>query len=132
LPTFAADPASVGAARAYVTDALAGVGEDVRWAAVLLTSELVSNVIKHTDSEIRVTVEPPTRIIRVAVHDGVAATQAFRSVVAGPPPAIEATASGGRGMRMVHELAQRLGLDEDPGGGKVVWFELDARDPEEP
>ena len=92
----------------------------------------MSNVVRHTSSEIRVTVDAPAPTIRVAVHDGVAATQAFRAVVAGPPPNIEATASGGRGMAMVHKLAHRLGLDDDPDGGKVVWFELDTGNIEEP
>jgi anti-sigma regulatory factor (Ser/Thr protein kinase) len=132
LASFAAEPASVGASRAYVSDALSDVDEDVRWAAVLLTSELVSNVIRHTDSEIRVTVEPGTLIIRVAVHDGVAATEAFRAIVGRPPPNVEASAVGGRGIGLVHKLAQRLGLEDDPDGGKVVWFELDAPGIEKP
>src|SRR5688500_7731735 len=90
LASFAAEPASLSASRAYVADALAGADDDLRWAAVLLTSELVTNVIRHTDSVIRVTVDPAATTVRVAVHDGVAASQAFRDLVAGPPAEIDA------------------------------------------
>lgn len=122
MPKFAAMPASVSAARDHVAEAFAAADDETRWAAVLLTSELVSNVLKHTDSEIAVTVEPGPPI-RVGVHDGVAATEAFRAAIANPPLA-DPTATAGRGMGLVHALATSVGLDDDPDGGKVVWFEL--------
>ena len=80
--------------------------------ALLLTSELVTNVVRHTDSEIRVTVEPVPHA--VAVHDGVAATEAFRELVASPPPTADASTVGGRGMGIVHTLADRVGLRRRP------------------
>jgi anti-sigma regulatory factor (Ser/Thr protein kinase) len=87
----------------------------------------VSNVVKHTDSEIRVSVDvgPP---VRVEVHDGVAATEAFEEMLAEAPVPVPASAVGGRGIALVHRLASRIGLNSDGEGGKVVWFEL-TREP---
>ena len=67
-----------------------------------------------------VRVGPP---VRIEVHDGEAATEAFREIIqtAAPP---QLTMDTGRGMSIVHALAERIGLDDDPDGGKVVWFEV--------
>jgi anti-sigma regulatory factor (Ser/Thr protein kinase) len=121
--TLAARPDSIRAARRFVTEALRDAGESERSTAVLLTSELVTNVLKHTDSEVRVSLDvgPP---IRVEVHDGVAATEAFEKMLAEAPVPVEASAVGGRGIELVHRLASRIGLNNDDEGGKVVWFEL--------
>ena len=121
--TLIAEPASVRSARAFVTEALRNAAAPERWASVLLTSELVSNVLRHTDADVRVTIEvgPP---IRIEVHDGVAATDAFEQVLteAAVPP--EAEAVSGRGIEFVHRLASRIGLGNDEDGGKFIWFEL--------
>jgi anti-sigma regulatory factor (Ser/Thr protein kinase) len=121
--TLAARPDSVRSARRFVTEALQQAGAPERWATVLLTSELVTNVLKHTDSEIRVTLDvgPP---IRVEVHDGVAATEAFEKILAEAPVPVEASAISGRGIELLHLLASRIGLNNNDEGGKVVWFEL--------
>jgi DNA primase len=62
--------------------------------------------------------------VRVEVSDGIAATDRFRDLLnaAGPMPAL--SASGGRGLPLLRLLASRVGLDDEPRGGKVVWFEL--------
>jgi hypothetical protein len=59
----------------------------------------------------------------------VAATEAFRELV-DTPPAVAPTEPGGRGLAMIHALANRFGLADEPGewNGKVVWFELDPAD----
>jgi anti-sigma regulatory factor (Ser/Thr protein kinase) len=121
--TLPAQPESVQSAREFVTEALQDAGVSELWAPLLLTSELVTNVVKHTDSEIRLTIDvgPP---IRVEVHDGVAATEAFEKLLAEAPLPVEASAVSGRGMGLVHRLASRVGLNHDDEGGKVVWFEL--------
>lgn len=90
---------------------------------MLLTSELVTNVIRHAHTAVTVAVEPGPPF-RVEVHDGVAATEAFRDLIARKPPPAPHTASSGRGLSLLHDLAARFGLDDDPDGGKVVWFEL--------
>jgi anti-sigma regulatory factor (Ser/Thr protein kinase) len=122
--TLSPERASAAAARGLVRDVLSALSDEVRDVAVLLTSELVSNVVVHAETNVRVTVTdgPP---VRVEVHDGVAATDAFRDIVERRAPMAPPTALGGRGVGLVHDLASRLGLTDDPDGGKVVWFELD-------
>ena len=102
---------------------LGDVARGVLKGTELLTSELVANVVRHADTDVTVTVRvgPP---FRVEVHDGVAATDAFRAMVAEPPPTADVSSIRGRGLGIVHTLATRIGLDDDPDGGKVVWFEL--------
>lgn len=106
-----------------MTDALADAGPAERWAAVLLTSELVSKVVARTDREIRLTIAPGPPI-RVEVHDGDAATEVFEQVLAEAPIPVRESAVSGRGVELVHLLASRIGRDNAPDGSKVVWFEL--------
>lgn len=117
-----AEATSVRRARAFVGELAASVLPDPD-PAVLLTSELVGNVVRHARTVVTVSVSPGPPF-RVEVHDGVAATDAFRQLIARKPPSTTDTASSGRGLVLVHDLAVRLGLDDDPDGGKVVWFEL--------
>jgi anti-sigma regulatory factor (Ser/Thr protein kinase) len=90
---------------------------------LLMTSELVANVVRHTESQVTVTVRPGPPV-RVEVHDGIAATDTFRRLVSTAGRMPEASSPGGRGLALVRELASKIGLDDDPDGGKVVWFEL--------
>lgn len=116
-----ADPRSAAQARAFVRSAIEGRVADTD-DAVLLTSELVANVIRHvgTDLTVEVYEGPP---IRIAVTDGFPPTDELRALMERPvwPPA---SAVSGRGLSLLHELAARVGLDARPGGGKVVWFEI--------
>jgi anti-sigma regulatory factor (Ser/Thr protein kinase) len=123
--TVPAEATSAAAARQMVRDALGSSEAGVREAAVLATSELVTNVVRHANTEVRVSIDagPP---IRVEVHDGVAATDAFRAMIHSRPASADARADGGRGLSLVHDLASRIGLGDDPLGGKVVWFEIDT------
>jgi anti-sigma regulatory factor (Ser/Thr protein kinase) len=126
---LAADVRSVGAARDFVRAQLAD-RQLGTFAAELLTSELTTNVVRHADTEftVMVGVDP---CVRVEVHDGVAATDAFRAIV-DDPPAFVADSPGGRGLGLVARLSSRFGLADEPGvsNGKVVWFELDATEPD--
>jgi anti-sigma regulatory factor (Ser/Thr protein kinase) len=109
-----------------VREALGDVEPLVADAIVLMTSELVTNVVRHANTEVRVSIDvgPP---VRVEVHDHVAATDAFREMLRTRPGPGAVNADGGRGLTLVHDLASRIGLrDDDPLGGKVVWFEVDA------
>jgi anti-sigma regulatory factor (Ser/Thr protein kinase) len=123
--TLPAAATSAGDARAMVGAALEHCDPRVRETVVLMTSELVSNVIRHANTEVRVSVEPGPPI-RVEVHDHVAATDAFRAIVTTRPEPVPRHAPGGRGLPLVHDLASRIGLVDDVGGGKVVWFEVDV------
>lgn len=120
--TLPADLSSVARARAFVRENAVGYVDDVE-AAVLMVSELVTNVVRHARTEVTLRVEtgPP---LRVEVHDGMAASEAFRALVAQRPRPANVSAIGGRGIGLVHGMATRIGLDDHPDGGKVVWFEL--------
>ena len=122
---LAADVCSVGLARDFVCAQLAD-RLLATFTAELLTSELTTNVVRHAETEftVMVSVDP---CVRVEVHDGVAATEAFREIVADPPPFAPGSA-GGRGLTLVARLSTRFGLSDEPGvrEGKIVWFELDA------
>jgi len=123
---FAGQPAQVAQARRFVGRVLsAGVVADVGLTAdaVLLTSELAANAIKHTASgqggTFAVIIWPRPPAIRICVTDGGAPTGPS---VAAPGPL---TASG-RGLAIVEALASQWGHHAGPSG-RTVWFELSGR-----
>src|SRR4051794_30259683 len=117
---FEATRKAPGNARRAVRATLARAGhEEVADTAELLTSELVTNAVRHADDDVvRVDVQSDG-VVRVAVTDGSQALPVLRD-------------SGeldteGRGMALVNRMAQRWGVEVRGRGGKVVWFELSAR-----
>ena len=105
--------------RAFVADALR------RWklealveTAVLLTSELVTNALIHTDDDAVLTATIGPRGLRVEVRDFVARRP--RLCV---PDADDGT--HGRGLVLVQSLADAWGV-RSHGVGKAVWFELNG------
>ncbi|MGP3951873.1 ATP-binding protein [Streptomyces sp. 7N604] len=110
-------------------------GSDQADIAELLTSELVTNALIHTDRDAEVTAtlvggrgsggrgtvaQAPSRVpsayrLRVEVRDFVARRPVLRR------PDGEGT--GGRGLMLVQSLADAWGV-RPLGAGKVVWFEL--------
>ncbi|TXS50724.1 ATP-binding protein [Streptomyces sp. uw30] len=86
--------------------------------AELLTSELVTNAIVHTDREAVLTASVGPDGLRVEVRDFVARLPRPRV-----PNADECT--NGRGLILVQSLADAWGVRAH-GVGKAVWFELDA------
>ncbi|MFF4036293.1 ATP-binding protein [Streptomyces sviceus] len=86
--------------------------------AELLTSELVTNALVHTDHDAVVTATVGPRALRVEVRDFVARIPRVR--VANPDDHTH-----GRGLALVQSLADAWGVRAH-GVGKSVWFELDA------
>ncbi|MFF4252354.1 ATP-binding protein [Streptomyces sp. NPDC001663] len=86
--------------------------------AELLTSELVTNALIHTDNDAVLTATISPRGLRVEVRDFVARRPRLRV-----PNADDGT--HGRGLVLVQSLADAWGV-RTHGVGKVVWFELDA------
>ncbi len=89
--------------------------DDLLEVAVLLTSEVVANVIVHTASAPSLGVSQDGRGVRVTVVDG-----------SPSPPVLRRhsrTATTGRGVQMLHDLAHDWGW-ERVGAGKAVWFVL--------
>jgi anti-sigma regulatory factor (Ser/Thr protein kinase) len=121
-----AAPASIRRARHIIWQLLAdwqaAVDED---AAGLLTSELVTNAIRHacTDVELLVSFDS---ILRVAVTDARPELDLDRT----PDPisgyGVSGYAVSGRGLRLVDELATRWGIEHDTSS-KTVWFELESK-----
>ncbi|MGV9786541.1 ATP-binding protein [Streptomyces sp. NPDC003435] len=86
--------------------------------AELLTSELVTNALVHTDDDAILTVVVSARGLRVEVRDFVARGPLMRT-----PEADEDT--NGRGLILVQSLADAWGVRAH-AVGKSVWFELGA------
>ncbi|MFF5455411.1 ATP-binding protein [Streptomyces sp. NPDC012950] len=86
--------------------------------AELLTSELVTNALVHTDHGAVVTATVVPEQLRVEVRDFVPGLDAPHAL-----PADDRT--NGRGLVLVQALADSWGV-EDQGAGKVVWFELNG------
>lgn len=116
------DPRSVGTARRFVATTLRSwQGDGLVETAVLLTSELVTNAVRHARTPLSVRLQGDARRIRVAVAD----TGPDEPVPRPPGSASE----GGRGLALVSAMASDWGVDLQAGGGKTVWFVLEgARD----
>jgi hypothetical protein len=118
--TLPAEPASIKRARDFVARAVAGRVDDPA-EVLLMTSELVANVVGHVGSVVTITVRNGP-VVRVEVHNHEAATQAYRDLLDHSPRPASGSPTG-HGLGIVRSLASRVGLDDDPGRGKVVWFE---------
>ena len=110
------DPASVGAARRFVSDVLQAWSlEEVSDEAEILTSEVVTNAVLHTTEGVEVTVERLPDAVRVEVADSSVRMPQLREV--------GDDAMSGRGLHIVDVLARRWGVDPAENG-KSVFFEL--------
>lgn len=109
---------SASVARWLVTDLLKNlVDDDTRDTAALLTTELVSNAIRHTRDELVVSVRVTGGRLRVGVADS--SHRRPQLVQVGRRD------TSGRGLHLVDAMADRWGVDPDERGlGKTVWFEL--------
>ena len=109
---------SVPQARQHVTATLHRWNLDIlAETARLLTSELVTNAVLHARTPMTLTLEETDSGLRVSVSDG--------SPV---PPALRrhsVTATTGRGLQLLDQLADAWSVD-DSNGGKTVWFTLNA------
>jgi anti-sigma regulatory factor (Ser/Thr protein kinase) len=114
-------PDSIPAARAFLARLLDGwgVAAEVIDDASLMTSELMSNAVKHGSGAVNLEIEVTDGLLRVGVHDDDLETPVVRDV--------STTRTDGRGMWIVQSLARDWG-SESTGTrpGKTVWFELVA------
>jgi anti-sigma regulatory factor (Ser/Thr protein kinase) len=115
-------PAAAGRAREILNGALASAVSGERLHdLLLLTTELVTNAVRHADVdegrtlELSVAAEP--RRLRVAVTDpGGATSPRVQSLDVNVP--------GGMGLFLVDQISSRWGTERGPGGATQVWFEL--------
>jgi anti-sigma regulatory factor (Ser/Thr protein kinase) len=111
-------PASVTAARRFVTATLRDIPAETLESVELMVSELASNCIRHTESGFDLTITRSTREIRIEATDTGGGEARKRS----PQP----TDPSGRGLQIVDMLSTDWGCDPRPDGGKTVWFTVES------
>jgi anti-sigma regulatory factor (Ser/Thr protein kinase) len=106
-------------ARVFVRDTLFRWGETSDLdAALLITSELVTNAVLHGSGRIDVYVTLDRDALRLAVVDDGRRTPGSR------PGRTATRTAGGRGLRIVDALASTWGNNFDPVGRTRVWAEM--------
>lgn len=112
-------PLEVRRARTEVAAQLTAWGiEQLSETAELLTSELVSNAIGHTDAPARL------RLIQ-AGHGGAITIEVTDTLAAGPEPhCCDTEVEHGRGLTLIDAFAADWGWRPEEGGGKTVWARL--------
>jgi transcriptional regulator with XRE-family HTH domain len=112
---FPNTPFAPSLSRAALVATAVGIPVDDMETAALLTSELVTNSVKHSDSEwVEVDITLTTDRLRIEVAD-----QSSASIRPRTPDA-----DGGWGLALVGELATRWGVERQ-SIGKKIWIELD-------
>ncbi len=86
--------------------------------AALVTTELVTNVLMHTESAPTLRILALADLVRIEVEDTCPVLPAAGI--------LDPTATCGRGLVLVERLTQRWGVIRVPGAGKAVWCELVA------
>ncbi|MBW3641455.1 MAG: ATP-binding protein [Actinobacteria bacterium] len=115
---FYGDASSVGEARSFVRDVLAetDVPPGLVDAAVLLVSELATNVSLHARTDLQVSLRVSESELWAEVKDwNSRLPQACRT---------PADATTGRGLQLIDAIASTWGVERDDDG-KIVWFRLD-------
>ena len=119
--TWDAQPSTPARARHLVEQVLGRCGlerggdPELVATAVLLTSEIVTNAVRHSGGAVSVRARCDDHGLRVEVGDS----------GAGMPRVVEVVedAISGRGMHLVEALATQWSTTP-VDGGKIVWFEL--------
>ena len=113
-PTAQACPHARHAVREFcVSRGLADVADD----AELLTAEVISNAIRHSDGMLTVLVVRANDTIAITVSDN---NPDVPSIPANPPDGL---ADSGRGLTVLANVAGDWGMSPSDGG-KTVWFRL--------
>jgi len=111
------EPTAVGAARRLLVQE--GLDADLNHTVSLLTSELVTNSVRHAG------LQPDHRIVLAARLSPERVRVEVRDPGSGFDPEVRHGAPG-YGLRMLDVLASRWGVDRLDGGCRV-WFEVDRR-----
>lgn len=115
---FDPEPTAPRAARAFLRNVFdVWDCDDEDQVAAVLTSEVVTNAIRHTAGKVALRITLAADIVRVEASD--VAPGELRALP------VDVTADGGRGLFLVEMLARAWGaVDIDADGGKIVWFEV--------
>ena len=109
------DAIAVRRARRFVRELLVDAPEDLVNDAELTVSELVTNAVLHTESDVWLRLRRKGPGVRIDVYDDSTST---------PLPADAGDeATTGRGLALVTSLATKWGV-EPRGEGKIIWCEL--------
>ncbi|MCU1455498.1 MAG: histidine kinase [Acidimicrobiales bacterium] len=117
------DAAAIAAARSWVSETIRArhaLRPERVEATLVMVSELVTNVILHTEAEPEIVVADLEDQVVVEVRDDDPA----EPVVQEPDP----QRAGGNGLRIVASWAERWGVRRLDDGGKVVWFSVPVRE----
>jgi anti-sigma regulatory factor (Ser/Thr protein kinase) len=106
-------------ARAWITRQAVDVPAEILDDALLVTSELVTNAVRHGEPEVVLGIGLIAHGIRIEVSD----EGPTMPVLPALPPGLDRT--GGRGLLIVASTASGWGVQpHDPAPGKTVWVEL--------
>ncbi len=111
---FRPRPESVAAARDAARRALADQPAELVEAAVLMTSELAANCVRHAQTDFELTIAAEDDV-RIEVRDASTDDPRLLSPTLRQP--------SGRGLRIVDSMSHRWGITRD-STGKTVWFTL--------
>jgi anti-sigma regulatory factor (Ser/Thr protein kinase) len=115
---LAADPAAAGRGRTVAADTLTGWGlDELRFPVELITSELVSNAVRHAGTPADLLLRLGPDGVRVAVHDG------DPTAPTSPPASVDVGQEGGRGLLLVQATAHRWGVLTG-SHDKIVWADV--------
>ena len=119
---IAGGPQAAAAARELITELVGdSTPEGPMHDVLLLTTELVTNAVRHADvneaATLRLRVEADGDVRRVSVTDPGGATKPHMQDV-------DVSVPGGMGLFLVDQLSTRWGSESAEGGATRVWFEL--------
>jgi transcriptional regulator with XRE-family HTH domain/anti-sigma regulatory factor (Ser/Thr protein kinase) len=119
---FPNDVLAPALARAALATTAIGIPRDAFEDAELITSEIVTNSVKHSGSGwVEVAIVVGSERVRVEVSD-----QSPRSLQPRTPDV-----AAGWGLAIIGALANRWGVEREPAR-KTIWFECDLRTPAAP
>lgn len=115
-----ATPGSVARSRHWMLEQVSGTSatQDAVNAIELVTSEVVTNAVRHADGtgSVEISVRLRTRDLTVEVSDGDPRPPQPQRDRAGLP--------GGHGLHIVQAVTSAWGWRPRRSGGKVVWFTI--------
>ncbi|CAN5604240.1 hypothetical protein BH10ACT1_BH10ACT1_18970 [soil metagenome] len=111
------DPAAASIARSWLVDVLrapAVLSGPAQADLLVMASELVANVMAHTQSDLRLTISCDDDEVRIAVTDDDPGEPTMQEV--------GADRVGGNGLRIVDAWSRSWGIERRANHGKTVWF----------
>jgi len=118
--TLPSDASAPRLARTWASQQLNPIGLDaITFENVMLgISELVTNVVRHTDSAPTLLIRLDDHQVCVEVSDSSGRIAAIRDQ--------DPEEAGGWGLRIIDEIADRWGATYRSNGDKIVWFAIAA------